>query len=111
MALQANNEAIAGLSTFWQDQNSEPKIMWDRWTEFFAVAMMTKFSIAKDEFVREEGVEPRRTALMGGLDQVAAERKTVSVLFFSIGRSSKKNFGRQKPATGHKGDIIEKNLG
>ena len=77
--LRANNknDKIAGLSTFWQKQDMEPNIRWKRQQVLFTVTMMAKFSICLNGTVGPEGETTRKTYLLGSLDVVATETKTV----------------------------------
>ena len=108
MALRHNNNeeekrqeggtAVAGLSPYWNDPHSKPRIEWKKWSDLFSVAMTAKQSILTAEVLRQVTNETdRNKALLNNLDHAVADRKCVSVLYLSLGTLARKTFMDKYP--------------
>ena len=83
--------AVAGLPTFWDTAEIAPKTEWEEWWDLFMVATNAKYSISLNELQRPATEQnPRIAALRNNLNEQAAERKAVSVLF-SLGTAGRKS--------------------
>ena len=89
MALRDENSAhasssasqLVGLPVFWSDAVANPPMDWDKWFDFFQVAIMTKYSISITELTRNvDQQNPRVRALLGDLDEDPANKKVISIL-------------------------------
>ena len=60
---------------------------------------MAKFSISVEELTREDTLNnPRRQALMGGVDPETAERKAVSIMYLALGDAARKTLLDRNPS-------------
>ena len=75
-----------------------PKIEWEKWWDLFLMAVNVKYSISVTELTRVPTQQrPRQAALINNLNEEAAERKTVSIVFLSIGAAGRKNLTDKFP--------------
>ena len=73
---------------------------WEKWIDLFAVTMMAKYFIAKNELTRPaDEANPKVKALLGDMPEEAANKKVVSMMFLSLGEAGrdKTNVPRQIP--------------
>ena len=97
-ATSSSPSALAGLPAFWDTDGSTPKIKWEKWCDIFTVAVNAKLSITIRELLRTPTeVEPRQPAFINNLNEQAAERKVVSILFLSLGSAERKNLINKYP--------------
>ena len=92
--------AVAGLPTFWETAEIalKTKREWEDWWDLFMVAVNAKFSISVNEILREVTAQnPRIAGLINNLNEQAAERKVVSVLFLSLGTVGRKSMTDKFP--------------
>ena len=90
--------ALAGLAPYCNDPQGIPNIEWKKWCDLFALAMTAKYSISIAEVLRTVANEnDRNKALLNNLDKSVAERKSVSVLFLSLGTAARKTFSDKYP--------------
>ena len=109
MALRAENSLslsttamshLVGLPVYWHEANTSPTMDWDKWVDLFQVAVMAKFSISISELTREATEQnPRVRALLGDMDEDPANKKVVSVMYFSLGEAARKLFKDKYPDT------------
>ena len=106
MALRAENSSnsssshLVGLPVFWNDPSINPTMDWDKWIDLFQVAMMAKYSISITELTRAVTEQtPRVRPLMGDLDEDPANKKTISVMYLSLGEAARKQFMDKYPNT------------
>ena len=63
---------------------------WDKWLDLFQVAMMAKYSISITELTRVVTEQmPRVRPLIGDLDEDPANKKTISVMYLSLGEAAR----------------------
>ena len=90
--------AVAGLPTFWDTAKIAPKRDWYDWWDLFMVAAIAKYSISVNELLRPATEQnPRIAALLNNLNEQAAERKMMSVLFLSLGTAGRKRLTEKFP--------------
>ena len=106
MALRAENSSnpssshLVGLPVFWNDPSINPTMDWDKWLDLFQAAMMAKYSISITELTRLVTEQtPRVRPLMGDLDEDPANKKTISVMYLSLGEAARKQFMDKYPNT------------
>ena len=84
-ATSGESSAVSGLPFFWDSVDAATKTEWEEWWDLFMVAAIAKFSISVNEMLRTvTQQQPRIEALINNLNEQAAERKIVSVLFLSL---------------------------
>ena len=92
------SSAVSGLPAFWKSADTAPKTEWEEWWDFFMVAANAKYSISVNEILRTvTPQQPRIAALINNLNEQAAERKVVSVLFLSLGCAAIKSLTDKFP--------------
>ena len=90
--------AVAGLPTFWDTAEIAPKTEWEDGWDLFMVAANAKYSISVSEVLRDVPEEhPRIIGLINNLNEQAAERKMVSVLFLPLGTAGRKSLTDKFP--------------
>ena len=90
--------ALAGLPAFWDTAESPPKTEWEKWWDVSVVAVNAKHSISVHELLRAPTENnPRQAALINNMNEQAAERKVVSILFLSLGSTGRKNLTDRHP--------------
>ena len=90
--------AVAVLPTFCDTAEFAPKTEWEDWWDLFMVAVNAKYSIWVNEILRDVTAQnPRIAGLINILNEQAAERKKVSVLFLSLGTSERKSLTDKFP--------------
>ena len=98
-----NNSSLShlvGLPVFVQAAAANPIMEWDKWLHLFRVAMMAKYSISITELTREANQQnPRVRTLMGDLEEDPANKKVISVMYFSLGEAARKQFKDKYPHT------------
>ena len=106
MALRAgyssnpSSSHLVGLPVFWNDPSINPTMDWDKWLDLFQVAKMAKYSISITELTRVVTEQtPRVRPLMGDLDEDPANKKTISVMYLSLGEAARKQFMDKYPNT------------
>ena len=73
---------------------------WDKWLDLFQVAIMAKYSISITELTRAVTEQTSRVRpLMGDLDEDPANKKTISVMYLSLGEAARKQFMDKYPNT------------
>ena len=83
---------MEGLPSYWDVAECPPKTDWEKWWHLFVMAVNAKYSICVPELTRTViEQQPRQAALINNLNEQAAERKSVSILFLSLGSAGKKN--------------------
>ena len=98
MTTSGGSSAVSGLPAFWDSADTTPKTEWEEWWDLFMVAANAKYSISVNELLRTATEQqPRIPALINNLDEQAAERKIVSVLFLSLGCAARKSFSDKFP--------------
>ena len=97
-ATTEGSSAVSGLPPFWDSADTAPKTEWEEWWDLFMVAANAKDSISVNEMLRTVTQQhPRIAALINNLNEQAAERKTVSVLFLSLGSAARKSLTDKYP--------------
>ena len=82
----SSSSALAGLPAYWECPEVPPKAEWEKWWELFVMAINAKHAISVTELLRTPTQNsPRQAALLNNLNEQAAERKVVSILFLSLG--------------------------
>ena len=90
--------ALAGLPAYWDVPECPPKIEWEKCWDLFLMAVKAKYSISVTELTRFPTQQrPRQAALINNLNEEALERKTVSILFLSLGAAGQKNLTDKFP--------------
>ena len=73
---------------------------WDKWFDFFQVALMAKYSFSVSELTRETTQQNHRVRpLLGDLDEDPANKKVISILNLSLGAAERKQFMDKYPHT------------
>ena len=72
---------------------------YDRWRDLFEMSLIGKYSIQVEEILREinQGDNPRRNEMMGGMEHGIAEKKVISLLYLSIGGAGRKTLTDKYP--------------
>ena len=90
-ATPSSPSALAGLPSYWDTAGSPPKIEWEKWWGIFTVAVNAKHSITITELLMTPTeAQLRQPALINNLNEQAAERKVVSILFLLLGTAGRK---------------------
>ena len=90
--------ALAGLPSFWDHHETPPQTEWEKWWDIFIVAVNAKHSISDHELLRTPTQsQPRQAALLNNINELAAERKIVSILFLSLVTAARKNLTDKYP--------------
>ena len=94
----SSSSALAGLPAYWECPEVPPKAEWEKWWELFVMAINAKHAISVTELLRTPTQNsPRQAALLNNLNEQAAERKVVSILFLSLGVAGRKNLTDKFP--------------
>ena len=95
----SGGSAVSGLPSFWDSADAAPKTEWEEWWDLFMTAANAKYSISVNEMLRTvtQQQQPRIAALINNLNDEAAERKIVSVLFLSLGSAATKSVTDKYP--------------
>ena len=91
--------AVLGLPTFWDSANTAHETEWEEW-----IYSWLPYSLSVNELFRNLTEQNSRVpAVLNNLNEQAAERKMVSVLFLSLGSAARKslkdNFPHMSEAT------------
>ena len=98
MAATGGSSAVSVLPPYWDSADAAPKTDWEEWWDLFMVATNAKYSISVNELLRPiTQNQPRVPALINNLNEQAAERKLVSVLFLSLGSAARKSLTDKFP--------------
>ena len=98
MPTSGGASAVSGLPAFWDSADKAPKTEWEEWWDFFMVATNAKYTISVNEILRTvTAQQPRIAALINNLNEQAAERKKVSVLFLSLRPAARKSLTDKFP--------------
>ena len=90
--------ALAGLPSYWVVAECLAKTEWEKWWDLFVMAVYAKYSISIQELTKTvTEQQPRQAALINNLNEQATERKTISVLFLSLGSAGRKNLTDKFP--------------
>ena len=95
MTLRAEEESyksqLPGVTYFWQDADKPPSYDWDQWVQLFEVTVLARHPISMTELLRTADKQhPRKSALMGNLEETPEKRKVVSLLYIAIGKTGRK---------------------
>ena len=92
------SSAVAGLPSYWDVAECSPKTEWEKEWDMFVMAVNAKHSIVVPELTRI-GTEqqPHQAALLNNMQEQAAERKIVSILFLSLESAGRKNLTEKFP--------------
>ena len=83
---------MSGLPAFWDSADTTPKTEWGEKWDLFMIAANAKYSISVNDLLRTVSAQqPRILALINNLNEQAAERKIVSVIFLSLGWAARKS--------------------
>ena len=97
-ATSSSPSDLAGLPAYWDVAKTPPRTEWEKWWDIFVVAVNAKHSISVHELMRTPTEnQPRLAALINGMNEQAAERKIVSILFLSLGPAGHKNLTGKIP--------------
>ena len=90
--------ALAGLPAYWDCTEGQPKAEWENWWVLFVMAVNAKHAISVPELLPTPTENISRVpALLNNLNEQAAERKVVSILFLSLGVAGRKNLTDKFP--------------
>ena len=90
--------AASGLPTFWDSADTAPRTEWVEWWDLLSVATNTKYSISVTVVLRDvTEQQPRSPALLNNLNEQAAERKIVNVLFLCLVSAARKSLTDKFP--------------
>ena len=90
--------ALAGLPSYWDVAEYPLKTEWEKWWDFFVMAVNAKYSISVPELTRTvTEKQPRQAALINNLDERAAEKRIVGILNLSQGSAGRKNLTQKFP--------------
>ena len=98
MALRSNEDEsssspVPGLNYFWQEAENEHSYDWEQWQQLLEVAVLARYSFSVTEITRNmDEQSPRVPALIGNLEENAAARKIVSLLYISLGKNRREMF-------------------
>ena len=85
-ATSGGSSAVSGLPFFWDSTEAAPKTNWEEWWDLFMVAANAKCSISVNKILRTATEQqPRVAAVINNLNEQAADRKILIVLFFISG--------------------------
>ena len=88
---ESSNSPVPDLNYFWQEAEKEPSYDWEQWKQLFEVAVLARHSISVTEITRTADEQnPRVPALMGNLEDNAAARKILSLVYISLGKNGRK---------------------
>ena len=97
-------EQLREVRQLWRDcqhsgtQPNHHLKQWEKWWDVFVVAVNAKHSISVHELLRAPTKNnPRQAALINNMNEQAAERKVVSLLFLSLGSAGQKNLTDRYP--------------
>ena len=97
-ATSSSPSALAGLPAFRNTAETPPKTELEKWWDVFGVAVNAKYSSSVHELLRTPTENnPRQNALTNNMNEQAAERKVVSILFLSLGSAGRKNLTDRHP--------------
>ena len=87
----SGSSALAGLPAYWDVAKCPPKREWEKWWDLFVMAVNSKDSISVQDLTRTPTENlPRLAALINNMNEQAVERKTVRMLFLSLGSAGRK---------------------
>ena len=93
----SSSTAIAGLPIYWGEADKSPVLDWEKWIDLFEVALMAKNDRSLAELTKTTG--PKEKSLMGDMEEGAATKKAVSILYLSLGMAARKNLLNKYPTT------------
>ena len=97
-ATSSSSSALPGLPAYWDVASTPPRTECEKWWDIFVVAVNAEQSISVNELMRTPTEnEPRVTALINGMNEQAAERKVLSILFLSLGSAGRTNLTDKFP--------------
>ena len=96
---------IAGLPTYWADASKSPKLEWEKWIDLFEVALTAKNNISTTELTKTLGTKER--SLMGDIEETAAMKKAISVLYLAFGMAARGRQLRKIPNYKHRQNNVD----
>ena len=92
-----SSTAIAGLPIYWGEADKSPILNWEKWIDLFEVALMAKNNISISELTKTTGTKEK--SLMGDMEEGAATKKAIIILYLSQGMAARKNLLNKYPTT------------